>query len=106
MTDSRAYIHRGEPIYVEGVPFGSWIRDGDHYVSSRPLASDDDPLVDPLDLLHVGWLCKTPGVEGWRHVDEGAPDRSVLGPRGDWREVYVKLPGWASSTAPQVPDGS
>ena len=52
--DHQGYEYRGERRYVDGVPFGSWLEPGDHYISpdGHKIHVDDMELV-PRDKCHA-----------------------------------------------------
>lgn len=62
-TDRRPYRHVGEPVHIDGVPFGATYNDGDFYVASGPFSPGDIDLLAEIERLtshsvllnQVGW---------------------------------------------------
>lgn len=46
---ARAWVYTGERRWIEGVPFGSEMNPGDHYVSTAPIHPGDTDLAAELD---------------------------------------------------------
>lgn len=44
-------MHRGDPVNIEGVPYGETYEDGDYYIADAPLAPKDIDLERHIDLL-------------------------------------------------------
>jgi hypothetical protein len=63
VTADHAYEYRGPRVYVEGVPFGSWMNPGDRYVSGSPMHEDDVELVPPLDPAAARAAVETAAIE-------------------------------------------